>query len=143
MKKLAALLIVVSLIAFGCAARNVGTNIAVSLEKEQAKNVDEVRDIKKSMADTCGYDTGFVRGLYGKQYEYYVSKYSQEANTAEDVLCKKLEGNKWQENQDLGLLVGGKLQSEFYSSRDVLNRIVKSLPSGWTFTTTLRRMLGF
>lgn len=126
MKYLALMLI---LLLSGCAAVGLGTDMGIKLEEEQAKHAQKVKDVQALIVSGCGYDTGFIRGVYGDMYEYHVSQFAQDAADEEDLQCKALAGNKWEENQSLGLLIGGKLRSEFYTSKDVIDRIVKALPT--------------
>lgn len=122
----------------GCAVVGLGTDIGIKLEKEQAEHAKKVQAAQALIVDGCGYDTGFVRGIYGDMYEYHVSQFAQDAADEEDIQCKALAGNKWEINQNLGLLIGGKLRSEFYTSKDVIDRVVRSLPS----TSRVRKALG-
>lgn len=127
------LVIVAIFLCSGCVARSALTDMSKGIMKQQAKNVKEFSEadkdnIKAEFVKTCGYDTGIVRGLLGSQYEWYMSLGYQEAADDMDEICQGFEGNTWQKNQDLGILVGATARAEGHSVDQVRKYLEATIP---------------
>jgi hypothetical protein len=117
----------------GCVARSALTDISKEIMKQQSKNVKEFSEadkdnIKAEFVKTCGYDTGIVRGLLGSQYEWYMSLGYQEAADDMDEICQGFPGNMWQENQNLGILIGATARAEGHSIDQVKKYLEAMIP---------------